>query len=242
MASCSARLNSRLRDNRHLVCSTVKDHTHAPDTSEVDKVRLRMELKRITASDSGPPSRVRRVAAIGLPDSVQVKLSASAQRKIIQRARPAIASVQYRDGVFLIPEELQRTLNGDVFYRGTVEVEGGKALLFVANTEIERLCEARFWISDGTFDTVPGEFHQLVTIHASIAPDHARTIPAVYALLTNKTQALYAAMLQKVSEVAAEMEVDLNPPMILTDFEKGLINAFHEEFPEANQVFFILLI
>ncbi|XP_052566533.1 uncharacterized protein LOC128093509 [Culex pipiens pallens] len=44
VASCSARLNSRLRDNRHLVCSTVKDHTHAPDTSEVAKVRLRMEL------------------------------------------------------------------------------------------------------------------------------------------------------------------------------------------------------
>lgn len=45
-----------------------------------------------------------------------------------------------------------------------------------------------------------------------------------------RSQALCGAILQKVSEVAVEVEADLNPPMILTGFKKGLADAFNDTY------------
>lgn len=47
---------------------------------------------------------------------------------------------------------------------------------------------------------------------------------------------LYQRVLSHISEVAASVGIELNPAMILTDFELAMINAFRHEFKDAVQV------
>lgn len=108
-------------------------------------------------------------------------------------------------------------------------------MIFAANDDIRRLGRSRFWISDGTFDTVPGLFRQLFSIHGSIGPDHKQSYPLAYVLMTSKKEELYKEVLARIVEVADELEISLSPEVILTDFEKGMINAFEDEFPDADK-------
>jgi len=53
--------------------------------------------------------------------------------------------------------------------------------------------------------------------------------------MTRRTQAMYAAVLTKLQEHSAELyQVDLEPRVIATDFEKGAINALREVFPHVT--------
>ena len=57
----------------------------------------------------------------------------------------------------------------------------------------------------------------------------------VFIFMTRRTQAMYVAMLTRLHERSAELyEVDLEPRIITTDFEKGAINAFQEVVPHVT--------
>ena len=84
------------------------------------------------------------------------------------------------------------------------------------------LQESLSWYADGTFKVVPEQFFQLYTIHAEKG---STIIPCIYALLTKKTQATYKKLFTKILEINPE----LNPFLIMVDFEKA-INAFEEKF------------
>ncbi len=49
-----------------------------------------------------------------------------------------------------------------------------------------------------------------------------------------KSEELYQRLFQKLNELAEEDRLELNPDFVLTDFEKGLINAVKSEFPSAQ--------
>ena len=64
---------------------------------------------------------------------------------------------------------------------------------------------------------------KLYTIHAEKC---TTVIPCIYAQLTNKSQATYKKLFTKILEINPE----LNPFLIMVDFEKASINAFEEKF------------
>ncbi len=83
-------------------------------------------------------------------------------------------------------------------------------------------------MSDGTFKISPLFLTQLYTIHGSF---HGKFIPLVFVLLSHKDEQSYASMLAKVRELCPGME----PGIILTDFERGALNAYKEYFPNSQQ-------
>ena len=85
------------------------------------------------------------------------------------------------------------------------------------------LQESQSWYAYGTFKVVPEQFFQLYTIHAEKG---STIVPCIYALLTNKTQATNKKLFTKILEINPE----LNPFLIMVDFEKASINAFEEKF------------
>lgn len=127
------------------------------------------------------------------------------------------------------------TSGGDKFFQGIAKAAGETALIFAANHDVRRLARAKYWIADATFDTVPGLFRQLFTIHGSLDPEHTQTFPVVYVLMQSKKEDLYKDVLARIVEIAEELDEPLNPNLILTDFEKGMINAFETEFPDAEK-------
>lgn len=56
-------------------------------------------------------------------------------------------------------------------------------------------------------------------------------MPAVYALLPNKQRATYGRFLAELQN----LQIDLNPETVMTDFEQAAISSFNEAFPQSQQ-------
>ena len=98
------------------------------------------------------------------------------------------------------------------------------ALATVGN--LEKLCEAKTIYIDGTFKASP-QFYQLFTVHTVYNGQH---FPFVYALLPNKTTVTYNRLLQSSKEYCIENGLHLNPSVILSDFEGGIICSIALQF------------
>ncbi|CAF1014859.1 unnamed protein product [Rotaria sordida] len=135
---------------------------------------------------------------------------------------------------FKLPDAYCVTLNGMHFAKDIIQGTE-RILLFTTTENLKWLQEAKFWIMDGTFKTVPTLFRQLYSIHAPAGGDvNFRIVPLVYALMTMKSEELYEKLFYELNEMAAENELELKPDFVLTDFEKGSINAVKSEFPSAQ--------
>lgn len=135
---------------------------------------------------------------------------------------------------FTLPDEYSITLSGQAF---ATDISHGseRILLFTTIENLKWLQEAKFWIMDGTFKTVPTLFRQLYSIHAPAGGNmNAQIVPLVYALMSRKTEELYQRLFQTLNELADENKLELNPAFILTDFEIGSISALRSQFPGAQ--------
>jgi hypothetical protein len=81
---------------------------------------------------------------------------------------------------------------------------------------------------DGTFDTVPLLFYQLFTIFGIFGK---HSIPPIFCLMSNKTEAAYLALLDKLTELLPQF----NPATAMGDYEIASRNALLEVFPEIEQ-------
>ena len=82
---------------------------------------------------------------------------------------------------------------------------------------------------DGTFDSVPLIYTQLVTIHALV---DGVCIPCVYALLPDKNQATYTSLCRELRNININGNIEpLQPRTILIDFELAVKNALEAVFP-----------
>jgi len=98
------------------------------------------------------------------------------------------------DSLF-IPEDLKHKLNGELFLINESEIGKDKILLFTTLANLRKLEEAKYWIMDGTFKTVPTILHQLYSIHAPVGHDtNSQILPLVFALLSSKSKEYYIHM------------------------------------------------
>lgn len=87
---------------------------------------------------------------------------------------------------------------------------------------------------DGTFKTVPILFQQLFSIHGKVGTgENAKVLPLGYGLMTSKSEECYVRLFQDLIDFASESDIELNPPYILSDFERASINACKREFPNS---------
>ncbi|CAF3207645.1 unnamed protein product, partial [Rotaria sp. Silwood2] len=135
---------------------------------------------------------------------------------------------------FTLPDEYSITLSGMYFAKDITD--GTKRiLLFTTSENVKWLQEAKFWFMNETFKTMPTLFRQLYSIHAPVSENVTfRIIPLVYALMSKKSEELYQRLFQELNELADENELELKPGFVLTDDEKGSINAVKSEFPSAQ--------
>ncbi|CAF3795048.1 unnamed protein product [Rotaria sp. Silwood1] len=135
---------------------------------------------------------------------------------------------------FKLPDAYSITFSGVPFMKDITDGTE-RILLFTTNENLKWLQEAKFWIMDGTFKTVPTLFRQLYSSHAPAGGNvNSQIIPLVYALMSAKREELYQRLSQQLNELVDGNKLKLNPDFVLTDFEKGSINAVKSEFPTAQ--------
>ena len=125
-----------------------------------------------------------------------------------------------------VPIELRRTINDEVFIARDVEFDGERIMIFCASSNLQHLQDAEYWMMDGNSKTLPVLFLQMYTIHALVSGEsNARVLPMVYALMTGKPEECYTRLFQELIALGEEINLNLNPPLILTDFEQAAINV-----------------
>lgn len=108
-------------------------------------------------------------------------------------------------------------------------------MLILFSDNIVRLASAKVWMLDGTFGTAPQGFKQMYSVLACVGTgESARFLPLVYFLLQSKSEETYTEALQMLNDVAAEKNTELEPDMIITDYEMAAINAVEVVFPESQ--------
>ncbi|KII61714.1 hypothetical protein RF11_06670 [Thelohanellus kitauei] len=90
---------------------------------------------------------------------------------------------------FNIPDKYSKLLPGILF----LQCDSGRddaehILIFGFEDNLDLLLRHRHWLADGTFKCLPAVFYQSFTLHVYI---EGSVVPAVYALLSNKTQQTY---------------------------------------------------
>ena len=101
-----------------------------------------------------------------------------------------------------------------------------RMLLFATERNFRLLMQSQEWYANGTFKSSPLLFDQLYTTHGVLGNS---VMPAVFALLPNKSQDTYERLLAAVKQLMPAAA----PQSVLTDFEPAALNAFRNEYPNV---------
>ena len=105
--------------------------------------------------------------------------------------------------------------------------------IFAINVMLFQLQKAKQYFIDGTFSIAPQGFQQVIVLMVLI-PELQLFYPSCFILASNKTERLYKFAFDSLISVAKQEGFELNPQLIMADFETGLINAIKSSFRVTN--------
>ena len=123
--------------------------------------------------------------------------------------------------------EMISTTSFGKFYQFSVTCGTDTAAIFFSeemNILLHQVVHIQF---DGTFYTVPIQFAQLWTIFVAV---DRHSLPAIHCLMTTKSQALYIAVLERISSKVPHFK----PSASMSDWEIAPRNALKEVFPQIG--------
>ena len=222
----------RLHLNGDAIIKYVGEHNHAGDASKTPVLMALQALRERAATTQEPTQTIIAETTTNIPDSSSAQLpSKSCLKRTIQRKRNQHANCPPQPSDLLslnIPVEYTFLPNGTDFLLHDSGPGHNRILIFSTRHNLTLLAQCSKWYADGTFKISPNIFQQVYTIHGRVFGK--QIFPLVYCLLPNKTFATYKGMLQAVKE----LQPGLNSSCLMTDFEKGAIRAFQEEFPGVH--------
>lgn len=238
-SSCGAAVTTRKDGDDHYVLKVNNtSHLHEPDQDTAKVHDVRHSLKRKAADSFDRPGQIIQKCIQNVPStSAPYMPSKEAMRLVIHRERvrhePSLPKT-LKD--FIVPEEFTK-IEGEQFLIGHYIDDKDIILVFSTKQNLRLLDLSRFWIMDGTFQCCPDLFYQMYTIHGQVGQnvDTRQILPLVYGLLSSKTERAYGIFLQIVLRFTLnEINIQLNPETIITDFELAAIKASQNAFPTTQ--------
>jgi hypothetical protein len=210
-----------------------KDHNHAPDPAKVEARRAMNQVKDRALSSQEPTTNVIAYASSSLSQAACGQLpSTSRLARNIQRYRQkeGQAPPNPRNLFDLVIDENSpyvQTKSGDVFLQFDSGPSNDRVLIFTTYKNLRAMSSCDHWYADGTFKVVPPLFNQLYTIHGFAQNN---VLPSIYILMPNRREETY----DRVFTAIKNLQPNLNPVSVMTDFELAAINAFKSSFPNSN--------
>lgn len=232
---CPATAKTDIDFSEESILIIMTNHNHDPniDLNEIES--LKNEIKYRAAENPTLPTRhLIDVALSGQPRHIILNVgSRKATAKMVQRIRnsafpPLPPNIENID----LPDFLTKTMTDDNFYRygpGKYHVDNElkNVMIFYSDEFSEKLKDHDVWAVDGTFFVTPTPFYQLITI-SFIQNHHA--FPSIFILIEDKSQEIYFKLYTLIKILIPE----LNPRIILCDFEIANINALVGTWPECQ--------
>ena len=171
-----------------------KQHNHAPEVSKSEVLKACVQMKELAQISNDQPAQIISTVIATTSREIQPCLpqkdALRQQIKTAKRICDEDVEPKTLDN-FELPSAYCITLSGMDFAKNITDGTE-RILLFTTIENLKWLQEAKFWIMDGTFKTVPTLFRQLYNIHAPTGGNvNFRVVPLVYALMSTKTEELY---------------------------------------------------
>lgn len=159
---------------------------------------------------------------------------------------------------FLVPDELQKSIDGDRFMISDNEDGSEQGMISATNESLRRLSDTKVWGNRWNACDCAGIVSTTCDYSwkSCIRSDHTRVFPLVIILMTSKSESLYrktfntlidkcskfnrsiiASNLTDHSFFSEEIYRDLDPGYVITDSERALMNAFAAAFSDAQHSF-----
>ncbi len=183
--------------------------------------RVRARLSTPTMSTPKMPtakmsmSQIVNISECQLPKSLNAKCQLI-QTSLYRSRRARLPSLPRSRGDIQLEGEWTETTNSFLLCS---DGEEDKILIFATDEHLEMLANAERVYMDGTFQICPRLFYQLFNINVFI---HQQHFPVVYCLLPRKTWEVYNRAFTLVKEAAQNLHLEINPELIMTDFEHAL--------------------
>ena len=124
------------------------------------------------------------------------------------------------------------TNNGRPFLQYDNMSHTNRILVFFSHAAFKTLAKCNTWYSDGTFKVAPVDFYQLYTLHG--IEQHGQSFPAVFVLTQHKNESTYKEIFGAIKDISMQLNVELNPKVVISDFEKAASNAIRYHFPSIQ--------
>ena len=192
---CTARaVTTRIGTQHKIEKFDANQHNHAAVASKASSLKACIQMKELAQISNDLPVQIITNVIATIPREIQPCLPGkNALRQQVKRAKRVCDEEVEPNSVndFILPDEYCVTLSGIPFAK-QISLGNERILLFTTTENLKWLQEAKFWIMDGTFKTVPNLFRQLYTIHAPASGNvNFQIVPLVYALMSLKSEELY---------------------------------------------------
>ena len=200
-----------------------QDHNHDTDAYKTQQIDLRNKLKRAAETSSDRLRDIFNDTCRNHQEAASISYRNTrcimSKRRMLQIPGMPKTAVEF--------SQLLVYSRYSYMHKATVCVDNSVGTIFVSDKMILVAKSCKRICFDGTFYTVPKIFYQLFTIFC-IQDEH--TIPIIHVLMTNKSEELYKACINRVVEIIPCFK----PDVAVSDFEIAPRNAFQSQFPHIH--------
>eukprot|EP00102_Acyrthosiphon_pisum_P017587 XP_008189050.1 PREDICTED: uncharacterized protein LOC103311248 [Acyrthosiphon pisum] len=185
-------------------------HNHTPNIIEISTKTIINELKKTASSQVS-----------STPHQIVTNTISTISSQAISGALPSVATMKKT------VQRLRRCENAPPVNPSTGPDDVNRILLFSTEENLKILSDQYHWFIDGTFESSPQLFTQLLTIHAI---KYDTVLPLVFALVPNKTRGSYTKIINEL----LNLEKNLRPASVMVDFEQALLGAITDVFKDTR--------
>jgi hypothetical protein len=182
-------------------------------------VKAKMAMKSLAATTaSATPSQIIKQTLQASSDDVRLNFGRSESvKRNLRRQRQRLCLTKPPS-----PDELETTRGDPRRFLLFDSGDQDRMRIFATDEQLRTLADATVWHIGATFSPSPTVFHQLCTIWIQL---DSALVTCVYALLPNKSQAMYEAFLRVVIDECQARNLIATPERVVTDLEIAVANA-----------------
>ncbi|CAN7988069.1 unnamed protein product [Ixodes pacificus] len=195
-------------------------------------MKIRMDLKRKAQETSEPPSKLLAQALCSSSAAVRANIgSLETVRRDLRQQRSRLRPAEPESTAKLEVEDIWATTGGEVpqpflIYDNGLE-RRDRMLVFASSEQLRALSTSPTWYMDGTFSVCPRLFKKLYVLRCAVGES---SIACVYALLADKSLAIYKELFRAVLDACEARGYLPDPSVIVSDYEMAAIRAAMEVF------------
>ena len=190
---CTTRATTICIEDQHKIRKfNATQHNHAPQARKPEVSKVCTQMKELAQISNDQPAQIITNVMATISREIQPCLPRKdVLRQQIKRAKRVCNEVEPKTlNEFKLPGAYCTTFSGQPFAKD--DTGGNERVLILTTSEnLKWLQEAKYWLMDGTFKTVPTLFRQLYSfMHLLAEYINFRIVPLVYALMTKKSEEL----------------------------------------------------